>query len=702
MSLIPTLLVLLCVASVRATVGYAVDDPSPPVGHFVVNKKPLIGKAEPCLLLDISAMFHVGYIKAHNNTLGMVSFPLPTTSVVSGDCSHLTDETHSHLNLKFNLNNGTEGTFGLNLTFERNLIFTHFSLSEATMKYTLVPDLFPDAKNANATVSGKAKMSGKQFFYTHSNAFDPHSYLCDKTQTMDFDIPSLDAPKSTLSIHHVQVQPFYVPSSGKFSGPETCPEDITTTPGPNVTTPQPTPTPLPVVPVGHFALNDSKGNPCVLLNVGVMFRVEYDDVKENITRNATYVLPQDSTVGGGCDESKATIALSFSKGFNLTATFKTTGNKSFELVSASVGYVRTPELFPNASMPGRAVKEVEQDASLFETDLGKSYLCKSLQYFDVGSTVKLEVVDLQVQPFAVKGRNFSEVSECAQDLPFTTTMMPIHNATTVPPVNTTTATMSPIGNATTVLAPNTTAATLLPIGNVTIMTTPMKTPKPTGPPKEPPQGHFEVKDTKGHVCLLANMSLQFSVSYTKADKKKHIGLFDLPKTAHATGFCSSDNSSLTLTFHDGLFSVTFGFVTDKKVTGDSASRFNMSSIEVMYTELPSMFPGTSSPDARKHVSNTTLNIFSASTDKSYMCKSEVNITVSKDVTIMASQVQLQPFGVKSGKFSSAEECSQDTTGSNTVPVIIGVIVGVIVVVVFVAYIVVKRSKARPQKFTIVN
>ncbi|CAH1246353.1 LAMP1 [Branchiostoma lanceolatum] len=705
MLLIPTILAVLFASSVRASVGLTADEPAPPEGHFVLTKKPLIGKPEPCLLLNIAAMFNVGYTKT-DNTTAIVSFALPTNSTVTGDCSHLTDERHAHLNLAFGdaEDLGLDGTFGLELTFERNVIFTHFSLSGATLYYKLVPDMFPDAKDANTTAS--ATISNEQYFYTSSNAFSPHSYRCHKPQTLEFTFSKPDRPKSSLTMHSVQVQPFYVPSSGKFSPPETCPDDITTTPGP---VPHTTPI-TPLIPVGHFALNDTKGNACFLLSVGAEFHVEYE-LKDNTTRNATYVLPRNSTVGGACSDSKATMALSFFKGFNLTVTFKTKGSNSFELVSASVGYVRDPKHFPNATSPGAAVNEVQQE-SMFETDLGKSYLCKSLQYFDVGSTVRLTVSELQVQPFAVKSMNFSEASECAQDLP--STMMPIQNATTIPAFNTTAATMSPIGNVTTILPsndttvvpirnattvqPSNTTSTMVPIENATTIIT---TPKPTGPPKEPPQGHFEVKDTKGNVCLLANMSVQFKVNYTKTDKKIHTATFDLPKTAKATGFCTSDNSSLTLNFHDGAFSVTFDFLKDKDVKGKTVGRFNMSTIVISYTELPSIFAGTKSPDARRQVSNNTMSMFSANGDKSYKCTADVDITVTKDVSIVVSHVQLQPFGVKSGKFSSAEDCSEDS-GSNTVPVIIGVVVAVVVVVVFVAYIVVSKRKAKPQKFTSLN
>eukprot|EP00058_Branchiostoma_floridae_P024907 XP_002610397.1 hypothetical protein BRAFLDRAFT_72393 [Branchiostoma floridae] len=695
MSFTPTILSVLFVLLVRTSVGYAAYEPAPPEGHFVVTKKPLTGQPEPCLSLTIAAMINVGYTRT-DNTTATVSFTLPTDSTVGGVCSHRTDERHARITLGFGL--GMDGTFELDLTFGRNVIHRHFWLEDVAVCYKLVPDTFPDARDSNAVA--KATISNRQYFYTSSTTFHPHSYLCDKHQNIDFIFSEPDRPTSTLSIHSIQVQPFYVPHSGKFSAPQKCPDDMTTTPALPTTQP-------PLNPIGHFTLNDTEGNPCFLLSVGVHFHVLYE-LKDNNTVAAEYDLPRNSTVGGGCGGSKATIALSFFKGFNLTATFKTKdSNSSFELVSASVGYVREPKLFPYAKFPGTAVHEVQTDGpSMFVTELGKSYLCRSVQFYDVGSTVKLYVTDLQVQPFAVKNRSFSEAFECAQDLPYT--MAPIENATTVIALNTTAATMAPISNVTTISPSNATTATVAPIRNATTVqpsdttmvpiknaTTIMTTPKHTAPPDQPPQGHFEVKDTKGHVCLLANLSLQFKVNYTKTDRKKNTGVFDLPKTAKATGFCGSDNSSLTLTFRDDAFNVTFDFFKDKAVKGNGVGRFNASTIEIWYTELPSVFPGTKSPDSRRHVRSNTLNIFSADADKSYKCNADVDITVTKDVSILASHVQIQPFGVKSGQFSSAEECSEDA-GSNAVPVIIGVVVGVFVLAVFVAYIVVNKRKAKTQ------
>eukprot|EP00058_Branchiostoma_floridae_P010712 XP_002596200.1 hypothetical protein BRAFLDRAFT_202759 [Branchiostoma floridae] len=220
----------------------------------------------------------------------------------------------------------------------------------------------------------------------------------------------------------------------------------------------------------------------------------------------------------------------------------------------------------------------------------------------------------------------------------------------------------------------------------------MTTPKPLTPSPEPPQGHYEVKDTKDRVCLLADMGLQFRVLYTNTDNETGTGIFNLPITANATGFCGVEHSNLNLTFYDDNFRARFDF-------SKANNHFHVSGFYFSYTELPSIFPGTKSPDGRRLINNNTMNIFSTDADKSYMCNADMNITVTKDVSILVRKVQLQPFGVKSGQFSSAQECPEDSNkGDNTVQIVIGVAMGVGVVVVLVSYIVVKKRTVNATSY----
>ncbi|XP_078659595.1 lysosome-associated membrane glycoprotein 2-like [Branchiostoma floridae x Branchiostoma belcheri] len=283
----------------------------------------------------------------------------------------------------------------------------------------------------------------------------------------------------------------------------------------------------------------------------------------------------------------------------------------------------------------------------------------------------------------------------------TATVMPIGNITTIPSTSIT-ATAMPIGNVTTIL-PTSTTATAQPIGNVSTVpppntstvpdiTTIMTTPRPLTPPPEPPQGHYEVKDTEGHVCLLADMGLQFKIIYAKVESEPCAAILNLPTTANATGFCGPDRSNLTLAFHDDIFIVTLNFVR-------ANDHFHMSQFDISYTELPSIFPGTKNPNASRQVSNNSMNIFSTAADKSYMCESDLNIAVTENVSILTRQVQLQPFGVNSGQFSTAEECQEDLEKNTTVPIVIGVVLTAMVALVLVSYIVVRKIRGNNRRYS---
>ncbi|KAI8521118.1 Lysosome-associated membrane glycoprotein 1 [Branchiostoma belcheri] len=548
------------------TVGVRVSScgsiPQPAEGHFVLKDV----YNDVCLLLDVSAMFHVGYTKT-DNTTSTVSFSLPADSSASGHCSHFDNDYHSHIDLRFNAGNAMEsdGAFGLRLAFVRTRDM--FWLANASIYYTLRPDVFPEAKNANEKVS--SVLSGLQDFATSSSFYFPHSYKCDTEQVFTFTSPA--RPVSTLAIHTIHVQPFHVPTSGDFSKATACSDSKTTPSPPKTTKPYPTTT---------------KDHSPTILPIG----------------NITYITTIPSTT------TEAT------------------------------------------AMP-----------------------------IDNGTTIPSTTT--AATSTAIPIANMTTISSTSTSA--TATTMPIGNGTTIPPT-TTSATTHRIGNVSTVPPPNT--------STVPDITTIMTTPQPLTPPPEPPQGHFEVKDTEGRVCLLADMGLQFKIIYAKGDSETGAAILNLPTTANATGFCGSDRSNLTLTFHDDIFSVTFDFVR-------ANDHFHVFRFDISYTEMPSMFPGTKNPNARRKVSNNTLYIFSADADKSYMCESDLDIAVTENVSILASQVQLQPFGVKSGQFSSAEECQEDLEKNTTVPIVIGVVLTAMVALVLVSYIVVRKIRGNNRRYS---
>eukprot|EP00058_Branchiostoma_floridae_P008993 XP_002594481.1 hypothetical protein BRAFLDRAFT_87670 [Branchiostoma floridae] len=498
--------------------------------------------------------------------------------------------------------------------------------------------------------------------------------------------------------------------------------------------------------VGHFAVSNSSGKQCLLLDIAARFRVQY--VKsDNTTAEVSYALPIDSVATGTCASTlgkKADISLGFFTGYpnfgikmeferdilaplafvinyikvqpfdvhkqefsaseecpqdhmstlpaeSTTAPVTTptphgipVGNFSLKndqgevclLASWGVMFKESLPHFPSSKNPNSTTVVSTKGFNLFLADVGKSYLCKSKQSLEINANITLEIIDWQVQPYAVKNGTFSDAMECALD--GMTTIVPISKATTILPTNHTTInptnhthTVGPSTNQTTPGSTNHTHTPLPP------STTHIPTPGP--PPGEPTQGHYQLKD-KTQVCLLADMGLQFTASYTKKNKHTGKGVFNVPVRASASGTCGDEQSSLTLTFYaEGQFNVTFDF--HKSAKGGGKTKYHVASISLTYTEIPSIFPGSMTPNKAHTVSNSSLTVFPADQDRSYKCDADVHVMITKDVDLLVRQVHLQPFGVKKGQFSSAEECSQDSKGGPSYGLEIGLGVGLAVILV---------------------
>ncbi|CAH1246938.1 LAMP1 [Branchiostoma lanceolatum] len=645
----------LCVSATTVSAGS-----SPPTGHFSLHEN-----GRPCFLLDLSATCHVQYEKT-DGTLATVSYAVPTYSQATGYCATEQYDTLSSIQLNFGdrvHGHGFNGTFALILNFQREApVMTHFWLNEVISVHTLSPTLFPDAKFANMPMH-----TYNIGAYLNTSTFlSPRSYLCKSDELYLLNQYVLELP-TNVTIHYIHVQPFEVQREGWFAQTEECPQDFLSTEEPPLTTTGPYTTVTPVIPVGHFVLHDDKGQACLLANFGAMFRVEYE-LTQGISRNATYVLPENSTVSGSCEEKIAHMTLSFDTAFNLSTSFSSDG-KSFKLVSLSVGYVRSSNRFPDAMYPDTSSIEELSNLTLMETDAGKSYLCKEPEVIKIGSNVTLEVLELQIQPFRVKNGSFGEANECNKD--FSSTIAP-------PPTN-----------ASFTIVP---ASSLLPTNRT--HTTVMPTLLPPAGPTEPLQGHYTVYDSEGKVCLLADMGLQLRINYTQQNGQIATGVVNVPVNSAVSGKCSESHTSLTLAFYDETFNLTVSFAMQKNDGGSNTYRWK--GLYFSYVEVSSIFPGTQHPNKPRLISNTSLDLLTTSAGKSYKCNADENATVTKDMTILVRRVHVQPFGVESGQFSASEECAQDSNGSvdKTAMIVVGVVLFIVALCIAVIGVVGKRREKK--------
>ncbi|XP_078604527.1 uncharacterized protein LOC144878121 [Branchiostoma floridae x Branchiostoma japonicum] len=427
----------------------------PEIGHFAVEEN-----GKKCLLLDIAATFHIQY-KKNDNTTGTVSFSFPTadsSTTATGTCATILGKK-AQISLGFFT--GFED-FGIQMEFQRSLLHRTFWLTSLSVRYTLVPSLFPDAKYVNQTFP--PELIGLRKFETKTSK----SYLCTTDETFSLGFPV--TPLVEFVVDYIKIQPFDVHKQ-EFSAAEECPQDHQLTTLPVATT-----TPIHDIPVGHFSLKNKQGEVCLLLNWGVRLHVEYETQKGS--SYAQYVLPPDAKVVGSCEETSATISLKFNHGFDLTVGFQTDG-KTFDIFTFSITYNTSLPHFPHARYPNEPVTETSHLVRPFRDDFGKSYLCKTKQTLQI-ILLTLDIVEWQVQPFAVKNGTFSDAMECYQDNP-TTAFPVIANASTILPTNVT------VGPASTILPTNHT--TVNPANHTDVTVGPASTFLPTNHTTDSPANH---------------------------------------------------------------------------------------------------------------------------------------------------------------------------------------------------------------------
>ncbi|XP_023128416.2 lysosome-associated membrane glycoprotein 2 isoform X1 [Amphiprion ocellaris] len=198
------------------------------------------------------------------------------------------------------------------------------------------------------------------------------------------------------------------------------------------------------------------------------------------------------------------------------------------------------------------------------------------------------------------------------------------------------------------------------------------TPAPTLP--TPTTGKYSYKpDENSTACLLANFGLRIGVK--QGDKLEEMN-FE-PNGTQISGSCGLNSSELKLV--SSSITIEFTFTNDTKkfrlhalnVTGKTSSG-------LMFTEA-----------------NNNMSLWEATLGSSYMCNKEQNFTIASLVTIYTFNVQVQPFGVKKGLFSTAVDCQADAD-SFLVPIAVGVALLALILIVLVAYFIGRKRNMRTE------
>ncbi|XP_053555263.1 lysosome-associated membrane glycoprotein 2 isoform X3 [Bombina bombina] len=203
---------------------------------------------------------------------------------------------------------------------------------------------------------------------------------------------------------------------------------------------------------------------------------------------------------------------------------------------------------------------------------------------------------------------------------------------------------------------------------------PSPTPKPTTHPTESPTpapkpvdkpitGNYSVSNATG-ICLLAHMGLQVNATVIVEGKSVWMPFNIDPNTTRSSGSCSNETSVLKLT--DNSTTIEFLFAIKN-------NHFFLQEVNITLTN------GSGSVSKV----NNNLTSWEASLGSSYLCHKEQVVSVSEDVSINTFDVWVQPFGLQSDKFSTAEDCFADQ--NFTVPIVVGAALCVLVILVTVAY-----------------
>ncbi|XP_072321318.1 lysosome-associated membrane glycoprotein 1a [Eucyclogobius newberryi] len=207
---------------------------------------------------------------------------------------------------------------------------------------------------------------------------------------------------------------------------------------------------------------------------------------------------------------------------------------------------------------------------------------------------------------------------------------------------------------------------------------PVPVPTPAGPPE---RGNYNITQN-GTVCLLAHMGLQLNVTHTDAQNKTVQDVVNVnPDLTSASGSCEANNTILVLTLEQST-TLTFNFTLNS-----TASKYHLSGVSL--ANWPN-FPANSS------IGNGSLNYLRSSLGHSYMCNAEQTLVVLPIFSINTFKLQVQPFGVTTTQFASAEECQIDQD-QMLIPIIVGAALAGLVMIVLVAYLIGrKRSHAGYQ------
>ncbi|NXY87687.1 LAMP1 protein, partial [Alcedo cyanopectus] len=170
---------------------------------------------------------------------------------------------------------------------------------------------------------------------------------------------------------------------------------------------------------------------------------------------------------------------------------------------------------------------------------------------------------------------------------------------------------------------------------------------------------FEVKDSSGKVCIIAELTAAFSVEY-KSNGQKELAHFFLPQnaTVESQSSCGKGNTSnplLVLGFGAGhSLSLNFSENADKYQVEELVFHYNLSDA--------SLFHNSTTGDVKKVSHKTTIQAYMGT---KYICVNSKHINM-KSVNVTFSNVTLEAYLTNGTVSMNKTECAEDMVSTTAV------------------------------------
>ncbi|XP_054648960.1 lysosome-associated membrane glycoprotein 2 isoform X1 [Dunckerocampus dactyliophorus] len=382
-------------------------------------------------------------------------------------------------------------------------------------------------------------------------------------------------------------------------------------------------------------VKDKDDKLCLYANLMVNFSVSYE-AADNKSNTVQFELPANvMSDGSKCEETNSMLKLDFGAGHSWSVKFTINGNV-YQADSITFSYnLSDSTIFPKSA--SNETVSVIVRPHITDVSMDTCYSCNSKETIQAES-VNQTLWNVLIQAFISNGTQSKNLTTCAADLPTPTPTAPD------------TTTVAPVTNVTTSAPPSTT------------------TPTPTLP--TPSTGNYSIKpDENSTACLLANFGLRIGVK--QGEKYQEINLD--PNRTSVSGSCGGNSSELVLV--SSAMTISFAFTNDTK-------KFRLQGVNV----TAKLSSGTVFSEG-----NSSLSLWEASVGSSYMCNKEQNYTITGQLNVFTFDLQVQPFEVKKGLFSTAEECFLDSDLSFLVPIAVGVALSFLIVLVLISYLIGRRK-----------